>query len=489
MRKIDKSTKKIEQLLKKETNNNPDIYFKKISFFEYDIMLFFSESLTSRDVINNCILEYLEKKKMHSTNDFNNPLDFLIENIPVSKIVKINTYEDLFYHILSGFTLIAVDGYSEVLALETKASLNSDISVAENETVIKGPKDAFTENYQTNIGLIKKRIKSEKLWIDEFKVGKLSKTKVGLLHVDGIASNEIVEHLKSKIKKINIDAVFDSNYIIETISGNRKKIFPTYLSTERPDLVAMHLLGGKIAIVVENTQLVIVIPALFVELFHSPEDYYQKSINANYTRIIRLLAFLITILTPAIYIAITTYNHEAIPSKLLINFSVQRDGVPFPTIIEALMMLVTFEILKETDTRIPTAIGSSLSIVGALVLGEAAVTAGIVSPIMIIVIAVTSISGLILSNIETINGIRWWRLLFLVSAALAGIVGIVAAGFIFIISLSSIKALGVPYLSPVVPLLKEDIGDSIFVTDKKRFLKRDSFMAKNNVNKGRGESK
>jgi spore germination protein KA len=216
------------------------------------------------------------------------------------------------------------------------------------------------------------------------------------------------------------------------------------------------LLDGRIAIVVENTPYVIVIPALFVDFFHSPEDLYQKVLNVNVTRIIRLIAFLITVLAPGIYVTMSTYNLEAIPTKLLISFSSQRAGVPLPIILETIMMMITFEILKETDTRAPSAIGSSLSIVGALVLGQAAVTAGIVSPITVIVIAITSISGLISYSVDMVNGVRWWRLVFLVFASFVGLYGVLIAGILFNLSIASIKSFGLPYLIPFAPFYKDD---------------------------------
>lgn len=478
MKKINSSIEKIKNYIYKKTNNDPDIIFKEINLNKYKINIFFYESLTSSETINDFVLEFFDDKKNHRVK-IKDIDSFIEKSLPINKVTKAEYYKDLFYNILSGFTIIHIEGRNYVFCVETKGKLYSSIEPTQSETVIKGPKDGFTENYQLNIGLIKKRIKSEKLWLEERKLGRYSQTKIGVLYVSDIASKELVDDILKKIDKIDIDAVFDSNYIIENISENVNNVFPTFISTERPDSVALSLLEGKIAIVIENTQYVIIIPTTFADLFHSAEDYYQKPINASYTRIVRFIALLITLLIPAFYIAITTYNHEAIPSKLLINFATQRDGVPFPTIMEALIMLVTFEILKETDTRLPTIIGSSLSIVGALVLGEAAVAAGIVSPIMVIVIAITAISGFILSYLDGINGIRWWRLFFIVFSSLAGILGIAIASFIFIINLSDMNSFGVPYLAPYEPLIKKDLGSSLILTKQKKYFKRKSYLSKN----------
>ena len=203
--------------------------------------------------------------------------------------------------------------------------------------------------------------------------------------------------------------------------------------------------------------------------------------NVNFTRIVRLIALLITILLPAIYISVNTYNHEAIPTNLLINFATQRQGVPLPTVVEILMMMVVFEILKETDTRAPSAIGSSLSIVGTLVLGQAAVAAGIVSPITIIVVATTSISGLISYSIDVVNGIRWWRIIFIVLSSFAGLYGVLVAGLIFVINISSIKSFGIPYLTPFAPFFLKEQNNGVFLSNKRKFNVRSRLTAKKDI--------
>jgi spore germination protein KA len=485
MSAIDESFTKLKKKMNKDTNNNPDLIFKKIYLFNDEINVIYYESLASRDSVNDFILEFFEEK-----DNAKKPKDifkYIESKIPINKVVKCDTYKQLYYNILSGFTAIHIDGINEVLCLETRAVLFSSISPAQSETIIKGPKDAFVENYQINLGMIKKRIKSEKLWLEELIVGRYSQTKIGILYMDGIASKELVNILKNNFSKIDVDEVVDTNQLMELISENSKNVFPTFISTERPDLVSRKLLEGKIAVLVENIQLVIILPINFFCLFHSPEDYYQKISNVNYTRIIRMVAFIITILIPAVHIAMLTYNHEAIPSKLLINFSVQRDGVPLPAVLETILMLVFFEILRETDIKTPSAIGSSLSIVGALVLGEAAVTAGIVSPIMVIVIAVTSISGFVASYLDVTNGIRWWRILFIIFASVAGIVGVSMAGLIFIINICSMYSLGVPFLTPLSPFIKADAGNSAFLTQKKRFFTRNKHITKNII-KGKNKN-
>ncbi|HHT38581.1 MAG TPA: spore germination protein [Mollicutes bacterium] len=480
MEKIDINAKKVIDKIKKQTYNSPDIIVKELKLNDTEIAIVFCESMANSITINDFILEFLQETKMNEVK-ISNIYQFLESNMPTHKVIKVNNYKDLYYTLLSGFTLIIINGSSDVISIETKAALDSGIADAKNEKVMKGPKDSFTENYQTNIGLIRKRIKSESLRLEEHVIGSKSNTKVGIVYMDGIASKKLVDQISKKIKNIDIDAVFDSNYVIETISGNKKKTFPIYLSTERPDFVSINLLDGRIAIIVENTPYVIIVPAVFNDFFLSSEDFYQKNLNVNFTRIVRLIALLITILLPAIYISVSTYNHEAIPTNLLINFATQRQGVPLPTVVEILMMMVVFEILKETDTRAPSAIGSSLSIVGTLVLGQAAVAAGIVSPITIIVVATTSISGLISYSIDVVNGIRWWRIIFIVLSSFAGLYGVLVAGLIFVINISSIKSFGIPYLTPFAPFFLKEQNNGVFLSNKRKFNVRSRLTAKKDI--------
>lgn len=274
MKKIDSKNSEIKKYINEKTSSNPDYIFKSVSFLNYEIDVIFCESLCSRDIINKYILEFFEEKNNKNTK-IKKIIDYLEKNIPISKINIVKSYEELMYNLYCGFSIITIDGFSNVLAVETRQVLNSSITTTKNETVLKGPNDAFTENYQTNIGLIRKRLRTDKLSIDELVVGDLSKTKIGILYIKDIASIDIVNHIKEKISNIKIDAIIDGNYVIDTINGNVKNVFPTYIPTERPDLVISTLLEGKIALVVENSPQIILLPIIFLELFHNQEDYIK----------------------------------------------------------------------------------------------------------------------------------------------------------------------------------------------------------------------
>lgn len=475
--KINKSSKVVIDNIKKKTDNNPDIIFKTKKYGKFELNIIFCESMTDRLTINDYILEFLSKTDQNVKT--NNIVEYLTDRLPVTKVSKITTEDELIYSVLSGLTVILINGEEEALAMETRTMLNSDITESKNEKTLKGPKDGFTESYQTNLGLLRKRLKTSDLRVTEHRVGTVGKALVSVVAINNIVNKELLEYVNKKIAEIDIDAVLDVNQIIELISSNEKNIFPNYVATERPDYAANLLLEGRIAIVLENVPEVGIIPVFFKDFFNSPEDHYSRPLNATVNRIIRLFALLITLLTPAIYIAITTFNHESIPSNFLINLTTQRDGTPFTTIIEAILMGISFEILKETDTRAPSPIGSSLSIVGALVLGEAAVTAGIVSPIMVIIIAITAISGLIVSYADVSQAIRIWRFIFMIGATVAGIFGVLLIGIIFVANLSSIKSFGMPFGAPYAPLIPDDAGRAFVLTFFQKYIKRNKLITKN----------
>ena len=267
---------------------------------------------------------------------------------------------------------------------------------------------------------------------------------------------------------------------MELIENSKKSDFPTIISTERPDLVSFYLLQGRIALVVENSPFVLVIPAFIMDFVNNAEDNLQQSRSVTLTKIVRYIAFIITIITPAFYVALITFDQETIPTQLLVSFATQRDGVPFPALVEAFLMILSFEILREGDYRVPNAVGSTLSIVGALILGDAAVNAGIVSPIMIIVIAITTISGLMFTDINMANALRLWRLIFLVFAGLAGIMGITIAAMLFIVKIASTKSFSKPYTYPVAPADYTSLIKTIFQRkDYSKDTKRQKILTNN----------
>ena len=469
------------KMIKDHYKNSPDIVFRKIDIKSKKIVFVFNDTLCKGDNINDFILKPLTNFDKKITRD--NILNHLESQIPESNIVSIKDKDDLLIKIGSGFTVILFEK-EKPFAVETRDVLSRNISEPLTEQTISGPKDAFTENYKTNIGLIRKRIKTSNLVLEEFDVGKETVTKVGIFYMDNIIEKDLLEEIKSRIKSINIDGIFDSTYIREIIEDNHS-VFPTIETSERPDTTAMALLDGKVCISVDGSPYFLIIPTFFTDLFHASEDNYQNYKNVTFTRCIRFLAFLIAIVLPAFYIAIITYNHETIPATLLINFAAQREGVPFPPIIEALGLTLVFEILRESDIRMPHLSGTAISILGAIVLGDAAVSAGIASPIMVIVIALSAISSLMFSHIGMVNAIRVWRIIFMLFATLAGIIGVFLAGFLLTINLSSLSSIKKPYLYPLIPLNKKFLFSSLGKDSIKKDNKRMPILTDKNYTRSK----
>ena len=351
-----------------------------------------------------------------------------------------------------------------------------DIGLIRSEITLGGARDSFIENINTNVNLIKKRIKSDKLKIDSLSIGKYTKTSINILYIDGIVKKDLVNHVKKKLEKINIDGIIDSSYLRNSLE-EKYNLFPTLSMSERPDRCSMALLEGKVIVLVDNSPYAIILPSFFIDYFHSTDDYFQKSFNTSFIRLIRVIAFLIAIFIPGLYICITTRNYNLVPLDLLLVLKTGRTFVPFPAYMEALFMIICFEILKESDLRRNITSSSSISILGGLILGDAAVSAGIVSPIMIIVIAISSISGLIFSSIELNNALRAYKILILILSSIFGIYGLIMGSIILIINLINTEVFGYNYLS------KFEIDDSIIKIDSN--IKRRSKKLSNNIIRGR----
>ncbi|MEG0826227.1 MAG: spore germination protein [Bacilli bacterium] len=479
--KIDKNIENVQNFFEKYKENCADLNIRLIKIANKKILYIFYESTSSDDKISNFFMKSIsDDVKNKHLSMFSNLFKMLENTIPNSKLKQIETYQDVFYHLASGFTCIFVNDVNKAIAIETKNKLDRSINEATTEAIIRGPKDSFTENYMTNIGLIRKRIKDEKLLFTEVKVGRRTQTKVAIIYLNDVVNLDKIKQIEEKLKQINIDGIIDSGYIRELIIKNNKSSFPKMISSERPDVACISLLNGKIVMMIENSPFVLIIPGLFIDFFHSPEDNYQKPINVSFTRILRVIAFMITILTPALYIAAMTYNAEIIPDKLLISLAIQRQGVPFPTYISVILLLITYQILRESDIRMPSLMGSSISIVGALVLGDAAVAAGIVSPIVVITVAITSISGQLFTDIDFVNAIRWWGALFILGAMFLGLIGMVAVGIIFIAKLASLESLGVPYLAPFSPFYLSEQKDGIFRFQRNKLKNRPGYLTDKN---------
>ena len=447
---------------------------KYINNIKIDII--YNEVLTDQDKMSNFIYRSLDHiEKIYQEKEL--LYDVIKNNISNIKIKEINNYQDICKYLNNGFVILLIeDDYS--LALEVKKNLTRSIEKPMTETTIRGAMDSFTENIETNIGLIKRRLKTNKLWNEDMELGKYTKNKISILTIKGLTDSKIKDNIINKLNSLEIDGVTDTGTLKHLIENETKTIFPTSITTERPDKVVSSLLRGKTVIIIDNCPFVLIMPVDINDFFLSQDDKDSNYINNSLTRILRYLAFSITVLTPGIYIALTTFNQEMIPLELLTSFASQRSTVPFPAFFEALLMFVSFEILRESDYRIPNVSNSALSIVGALILGEAAVNAGIVSPIMIIIVAITAISALVIVEPELSNAIKWYRILFMLGGTTIGIFGIFIVFIIFTTNLCSINSYGKSFTMPFTPI-NSDIKNSIIKFPLLKRNKRNKYLTNN----------
>ncbi len=452
--------------LKKELEISKDYIFKELNISNKKIYLLFNEVLTNTLLIDDFIIRELVNLDKRDLKD-------LINILPNTNIIKINK-KDIINFVNNGFLVII--GY-EILAIEVRANLDRGVSSVESELSLTGPKDAFSEIFNTNLGLIRRRIKSPYLVSKTLSIGRSSKTLVGILYMKNLVNKKLVKDIENKLNKIDIDGIIDSSYLKNSLE-NKNNLFPTLTTTERPDKSSMALLEGKVVIIVDGSPYTIILPSFFIDFFHTVDDYYGKDINTTFIRIIRLIAFLIAIFLPSLYISVTTRNYDLIPYKLLIMLKAGRTFVPFPAYIEALFMIIAFEILKESDIRMSATTGSAISILGGLILGDAAVSAGIVSPIMIIIIAISSIAALIFPSNELVNVVRFYKIFLLILSAIFGIYGVFIGTFLLLYNLFTIRCFNYSYLSPIIPYDKNEILDS-FIKKDKNIKTRNSLLTKN----------
>lgn len=470
--------------------NSSDILTREIivgNINKVKIGVIYTDGLVNQQNIQEFILKTLMldsinihiDKKPHNKNEFFQIIkDSVITSSDLTEVVD---FRKLLNKLLSGYAIVLIDGFSTGLAVDSKGWENRGVTEPSSETVVRGPKEAFNENIRINTSLIRRKIKDPNLWIESKRIGRRTETDIAIVYIKGVANDKVVKEVHERLDRIDIDGILESAYIEELIEDNVYTPFPTMLNSERPDVVAALLLEGRIAILVDGSPFVLVVPALFINFFQANEDYYTRFHVSSLLRTLRFLAFFLALLTPSLYIAVTSFHQEMIPTTLLISIAAQREGIPFPAFIEALIMEITFEILREAGVRLPRAVGSAVSIVGALVLGEAAVKASIVSPVMVIVVSITAISSFVFPSYNIAISIRMLRFLFMILGSTFGLYGISLGLIAMNLHLCSLRSFGIPYLSPLGPFIKRDQKDVVFRAPRHELNTRPSLISQRNT--------
>ncbi|MED1795153.1 spore germination protein [Brevibacillus nitrificans] len=443
--------------------NTADLHTIGIRIQGREGMLSYLSSTIDLQMVNQIFLGPLsDLDRTESEIDNDEELErYMQTSFSGKKYVMASTLNELTWLILSGYVVVCLDGMTRAVALYCPEKSQRAIEEPTTQTVIKGPKEGFTESAEQSITLIRKRIKNPKLLFEPFQLGTETHTSIYLAYIDGIINPAILQEVRKRIQAIHTNAVFDSGMIEEFITDKTMTPFPLVFNTERPDTTAANLISGKAIIIVDGSPFVLTIPATLNDFFQISEDYYQPFMMATFIRFIRYIAFLIALVMPAAYVAIITYHHELLPTPLMISIMAQRESIPFPAVVEVLIMEFTFEILREAGIRMPRAVGMTVSVVGGLVIGQAAVEAGIISSIMVIIVALTAIASFVSPVYSFSMAARLLRFGLVILAASLGLYGVMLGLFFMVGHLNSLRSFGIPYLSPMAPFILEDQKDVV----------------------------
>lgn len=445
--------------------------------------LIFIDGLIDNPTLTNAILRPLKNwpEEALPLSDEAGILEVLEQEVLcASDVKKAAAMQELAEGCLSGDTALLIDGCEGGLVVNSKGFEKRAVTEPQSESVVRGPREGFTENLRTNTSLIRRKIRSGQLKVEQMTVGRKTGTGVCLMYLDGVANPEVVETVRYRIGNLDVDAILETGYIEEYIEDAPFSPFGTIGYSEKPDVVAAKILEGRVAIVVDGTPFVLTAPMLFSESFQTAEDYYARPLYSSLVRILRVLGFIITVFAPAIYIALLSFQNELIPTTLLFTVAKAREGVPFPVFVEAFIMVLAFEILREAGVRLPRPVGQAISIVGALIMGEAAINAGIVGAPMVIVIALTAVTGFLVPI--QYDSIAILRIIMMIMAGCLGFYG-VAFGFIgLLVHLSTLESFGAHYLGSFD---SDDAQDSLICMPLWFMVRRPKEIARGDMTRGR----
>ncbi|GFZ29848.1 spore germination protein [Clostridium zeae] len=458
-------------------SNCSDVVYREfvIDSIKLPVALIFINELVDTQLINEAtITSIMNMRPMTSLYSASgNIVDTIrtrfLNTANVSEIVNVHEVEE---SLLNGSAVLLVDKEDKALKIAIPGFRGRDISEPTIEKVIRGPKEGFTENISVNTAMLRKKIKSSKLKFENSVIGRQTKTNIHITYLEGIVDEKVLKELRNRLGKIDVDAILESGYIEQFIQDTTKTIFPQILHTERPDRVAGAILEGRIAILIDGTPFALIIPSTMVLFLQTSEDYAERYIIASFVRIVRFIFFIVSLLLPGLYVAIISYHKEMVPTALLISIMESAKRVPFPVIVEALIMEATFEALRESGIRLPIPANQTVGIVGALVIGDAAVKAGIISSIMVIIVSITAVASFGIPSYDMGYSIRVLRFILIFLGGLFGLYGILLGLLIIFIHLVSLRSFGVNYLSPIAPLNINELKDSFIRFPRWAMIKR-----------------
>lgn len=442
-------------------------------FILQPLLLRNSISMTPSKTENTAIAQNISVKRVKKFN----LEEFLVNSlIPQNSLTLSNNFKEIIEKVNEGFCALFVDTLESAICIEVKQFKGRTVGEPKHESVIRGSHEAFVETFRTNTSLIRKIINNENLIIEETVVGKITKTKIGICYLKNIANDNLVNEVKHRINNLSVDFILSSGHLEQFIKDNIHSTYPQVISTERPDRVSNYILDGRVAIIVDGSPFVLVVPAVFFDFITTTEDKNLNSHYSNFLRFLRFIALIFALLLPGLYVAITNFHQELLPSELLFAISSAREAIPAPILFEIAIMEISFELIREAQVRVPSPFGQTIGIIGALILGESAVNASIVSPILIIIVAFTGICGFAIPDFSLSFSIRLFRFIYMIAGYLAGFLGIGFVFFIHFILLCNLNSFGVSYFAPYLPYKSSEEFPNYYLNPIWKREKRDKFL-------------
>ncbi|MGN7763915.1 spore germination protein [Paenibacillus sp. 22594] len=479
---------RILEAIKEQLTDCSDAVYQSIHVYGHACMLIYIPSIVDTLSLQEFVSTPL-KAEANAEPDWPGFLERLDHGsafaIPYIKAYQVNRAVEL---IVSGNAVLSIEDLPYVYYFEITHYQKRTVSESQNELVVIGPQEAFIEDVQTNLSLLRHKIKHSDLKTLHFSIGRYTKTDVYLVYIEGLCKPEIVEEFKKKLEDITVDGVLGISGIADQIKKGQYSPFPIFQYTERPDSVAASLMEGRVGLLQDGTPSALLTPVTFFSMLQSSEDYYQSFYAGSWIRLVRFFFSIVSMLLPALYVAITTFHSQIIPSDLLITIAAARENIPFSALTEALIMELTFEALREAGTRIPKPVGQTVSIIGGIVIGQAAVQAGIVSAPMVIVVSITGIASYIIPHLELGLTFRLLRFVLLILGGTMGLLGVIVAAFAIYAHLANLRSFGTPYLQPVAPLIFQDWKDTLLRVPSPFMMKRSTSFT-NTKNEMRQKSK
>lgn len=479
------------QLLKSIFKDCSDVVFREFVFAQKEqikLALIYTDGLTDKKQVGEQIMKALALEVPMAVSSAEitkaNALHFVkMRGLCIDQVKESERVQEVVEAILSGDAVLLVDGHATALINGNKAWPSRAIEDSKTETVVRGPREAFVETLRTNTSMLRRKIKNPNLKIEVFKLGEVTKTEVALAYIKGIAGQGLVDEAKKRLGKIKIDGVLESGYIEDFLLDNPYSPFSTIHHTDRPDRVAANLLEGRVAILVDGTPVVLTAPAFFVEIIQTPADYYENYQFASALRILRVMTMFLSLVVPSLYVAIISFHHSMLPTPLLLSIAAQREVVPFPVFVEALLMEFAFEVIREAGIRLPRPVGQAVSIVAALVIGQAAVQAGLVAAATVIVVALTAIASFTIYYSGSLS-LRLLRFPLMFLSASLGLFGLISGLIVMIVHMASLRSFGIPYLAPFAPIIPADLKDTAVRAPWWVMLKRPHFIGRDDPRRG-----